>query len=553
MSAADRLVLGPVVGHTSHESALIWIQVDDDPKDYVLSIAGGGQVRFVSTELPGALEFRTAIARADGLRADWRHRYAVLRHGSAVPNGRGTFRTMPHPGSMANLTFVAISCNVENVDGAWKALAKYIDDAQPQFLLMVGDQLYLDEGKTNLFDKQNRNLPRKEMRAAIAEKYRGHWGRRVVRDVLANIPTYMVWDDHDIRDGWGSSASDSPTLVARYPRGKRIFDKCQAYFENCRDASWHFQASHNPGPGDGISTAAPNYVAGIPPPATRQAMPYAFRCGRLAVLMLDSRGERDVFREKWPILGMRQWQFIEQVFANLPPDVDALAVITPTPIASIDPEGPTMRIMGDRTDDVDAFEAGDEDDTLDPHGRDSTLGKVVDVALTIANVRLSGVTSRLLGKQLNLGNYKISNIDEARDQWSQKYSRAEQAELIRAAGKARLANRNHGTPRGLVFVSGDIHVGARFKIVCEDPPYEALSLTASGINTVHDSPPTIDVLLSRDFEVAPGITSTLQEVVVDFNFGVVQVVPTRSGAEIQGAVVHKGSSTAFGVDINLWL
>src|SRR5262245_31463538 len=115
MSATDRLVLGPVVGHTSHESALIWIQVDDDPKDYVLRIVGGDEVRFVSTEFPGPLEFRTAIARAHGLRADWRHRYVVLRNGSAVPNGRGTFRTMPHPGSMANLTFVVISCNFENV------------------------------------------------------------------------------------------------------------------------------------------------------------------------------------------------------------------------------------------------------------------------------------------------------------------------------------------------------------------------------------------------------------------------------------------------------
>ena len=540
------------MGHTSHESALIWIQVDDDPADYVLRIDGANRFQFVSTESPGPLEFRTAIARAGGLRADWRHRYAVLRRGRAIPNGRGSFRTMPAPGSMANLTFVAISCNVEDADGAWKALAKYIDDAQPQFLLMVGDQLYLDEGEIKLFDKHHRNLSREKIRAAIVEKYRRHWGRRVVRDVLANIPVYMIWDDHDIRDGWGSLASDSPTLVARYPRGKRIFDKCQAYFENCRDAYWHFQASHNPGTADGVTAAAPNYVAGIPPASTRQAMPYAFRCGRLAVLMLDSRGERDVFRETRPILGARQWQFIEQVFGNLPPDIDAIAVITSTPIASIDPEGATMKLMGDRTDDVDAFKDGDEDETLEPDMSDSKAGTAWQFALAVTNVHLSRVTGRL-GKQLNLGTFKIGNIDEARDQWSQKYARPEQADLLRAAGRARLANRPKGSPRGLIFVSGDIHVGARFKIACADPPYEALSLTASGINTVHDSKPTIDVLLSRDFEVAPGITSRLQEVAVDFNFGVVQVVPTGSGAAIQGAVVHRGGSNAVGADFGLYL
>ena len=45
-------------------------------------------------------------------------------------------------------------------------------------------------------------------------------------------------------------------------------------------------------------------------------------------MVLDSRGERDVFREDYPILGARQWTFIDEVFARLPADVDALAVVT---------------------------------------------------------------------------------------------------------------------------------------------------------------------------------------------------------------------------------
>ena len=68
--------------------------------------------------------------------------------------------------------------------------------------------------------------------------------------MLANIPTYMVWDDHDIRDGWGSLASDSPTLVAQFPRGAAIFARSDAYFQDCRDVYWHFQACHNPLQGD---------------------------------------------------------------------------------------------------------------------------------------------------------------------------------------------------------------------------------------------------------------------------------------------------------------
>ena len=277
-------------------------------------------------------------------------------------------------------------------------------------------------------------------------------------------------------------------------------------------------------------------------------MPLVFRCGRLVVLMLDSRGERDVFRAELPILGPVQWQFIEQVFANLAPDVEALAVVTATPLASIDPEGATMKLMGDRTDDIEAFRRGDETNALEP---DSGGGK--QFPLAVANVHLSRLSSAITGNQLNLGNFKIGNIDEARDQWSHKFSRPEQERLLRAAGKARLANRTPGAPRGLVFVSGDIHLGARFDVSCEDPPYRALSITASGINTIHGAPPTVNVLLSRDFEVADGIRSVLKEVVTNFNFAVVEVIPTGRGAEIQTAIAHQGASYALGVDFGRYL
>lgn len=545
--AVARIVLGPIVGHTDHQSSRVWIQVADDPASYRLRVHGAGLFGFVSTELGGQLEFRTAIAEANGLRSDTVYRYAVVREGRTIANGKGSFRTFPDPGSMAQLAVCAISCNVAEEDGQWEALGKYIAEAKPQFLLMMGDQIYMDEGGVNLFDKNRRHQPRAKRRAAMVEKYRENWSRPLVRDVLANIPVYMMWDDHDIRDGWGSSPADSPTMVELHPRGRPIFELCRAYYEDCRDAYWHFQGCHNPRPSNSSTDPAlPNYVDAAPAPGTRRAMPYAFRCGRLVVIVCDSRGDRDVFRSALPILGSEQWQFFGQVIASLAPDVEALALVTATPLASIDPDGPTMKLMGDRTDDVVAFRAGNEAGVLDLSGNTDKD----QLALAILNTHLSPKLSPFTGEQLNLGNFKLSGIDEARDQWSHKFSRPEQAALLRAAGRARLTNRAPQSPRGLIFLAGDIHVGARFTIRCEDPRYEALSLVASGINTVFDSPPTIDVLLSRDFEVAPGIRSTLKEVVVEPNFGVITVVPTGSGALIDGVVAHEGLSVAFGLDIS---
>ena len=34
--------------------------------------------------------------------------------------------------------------------------------------------------------------------------YRQHWSSRHLSDALACIPQVMMWDDHDIFDGWGS-------------------------------------------------------------------------------------------------------------------------------------------------------------------------------------------------------------------------------------------------------------------------------------------------------------------------------------------------------------
>jgi hypothetical protein len=524
-----RLQLGPVIGHTDDSSSRVWIQALDDPAVYSLRVEGAGIFPFVATE-SDPREFNTGVATAEGLRPSWQYRYAVLRRGRLIHGASGSFRTMPPPASMTPILFCAISCSSITSLGAWERFAEFVEQAAPQFVLMMGDQVYLDEDAPDVFANHFGSTS-PVRRRAMAEKYRLNWSRDPVRRVLANVPTYMLWDDHDNRDGFGSNAGDSPTLVAKHPRGEALFRKSAAYFEDARDLYWHFQACRNP----------PTYVQGPVPPGIRRAMPFAFRCGRLVVVMLDSRGERDVFRKEAPILGVEQWQFIETLLADLPPEVDALALVTPTPIASLDPNGQVMKLLGDRTDDVEAFKRGDEDGVF--HLKSSE--DVDDFLLAAAGAR----ATRFLGTPVNLGSFKISNIDEARDQWSHKFSRPEQARLLRKAGEARVANRHGGTPRELVFLSGDIHMGCIFDFSVLMPRYEAVSLTSSGISAVEDRTFALGVFVDEDVAVAPGIRSTLRELVPKFNFGVVQVVPTGDGAELNVAIAHEGNAFTVGLDI----
>lgn len=542
-----RLQLGPVVGHTDESSTRIWIQVADDPSRYALRVEGVGLFPFESTE-GGAVEFGTAIARVAGLQADRRYRYRVVRAGRFVPGASGSVRTMPPPSSMTNLLFCAISCNGAARLGAWERFATFVEDAQPSFVLMMGDQVYLDEDEPNVF-RNHFDADAARRRRAMADMYRSNWSRDALRRVFAHVPTYMLWDDHDIRDGFGSQASDSPILAAKHPRGAPIFRKSIAYFEDARDVYWHFQGCRNPRPGDHrdpllpaqLDPAFPNYVAGPVPRGQRLAMPYVFRCGRVLVLVLDSRGERDVFRAELPILGARQWAFIDEVFARLPADVDALAVVTPTPVASQDPDGQTQRLMGERTDDVEAFRRGDEEELFRPRSTKdfSDLGKAI----------VSTKIARFTGAQPNLGDFKISSIDEARDQWSHRASRREQQALLQKAFAARYAGRSAAAGRALLFLSGDLHIGCIFDVTAARPRGSAVSLTSSGISQTDDTQPLVGTFIDEEFTLAPGIRSTLRDVVNQFNFGVVQVQPTGSGAEISAVLAHEGNAFAAGLDV----
>lgn len=545
---ARRLQLGPVVGHTDDTSTRIWIQVSDDPGRYKLRVEGVGLFDFVSTEF-GAVEFGTAIAVVTGLTPDLRYRYRVTRAGRFVSGATGSVRTLPPPNSLTNLLFCAVSCNGGEQLGVWQKFSDFVDRSQPSFIVMMGDQIYMDEDKPDVF-ADHFGSDSATRRKVMAEKYRLNWSREPVRRILANVPTYMVWDDHDIRDGWGSLASDSATMAAKHPRGAAIFRKSTAFFEDARDVYWHFQGCRNPLPGDyrdplfpaQPDPALPNYIGGPIPHGQYLAMPFVFRCGRLVVLVLDSRGERDVFRKEYPILGLRQWTFIDEVFARLPADVEALAVVTATPIASQDPDGQTQRLMGLRTDDVEAFKRGDEEELFNP----KSTKDVDDLVKAIVSANIA----RRTGVQLNAGNFQVSNLDESRDQWSHRFARGEQQDLLKKSFAARYVNRNAASGRGLVFLSGDIHIGCIFDVSAIRPrPGKAVSLTSSGISQIDDTQPLVGTFIDEDFSLAFGIHSTLREVVNTFNFGVVQVQPTGSGAVIDAVLAHEGNSFAFGLEL----
>lgn len=151
-------------------------------------------------------------------------------------------------------------------------------------LLLGGDQVYGDsiwracdlDWLAKWLDlgakKKAEFSPTPEQRKAVAkfyfDLYCERWQQEGVKDVLAGVPTLMMWDDHDIFDGWGSH--DEPlqnTLVF-----KAIFAEADAAFRV-------FQLQVKPG------EAPPGSIAGA-------ALSYAQRVNEIAIVVLDLRSER---------------------------------------------------------------------------------------------------------------------------------------------------------------------------------------------------------------------------------------------------------------------
>jgi phosphodiesterase/alkaline phosphatase D-like protein len=126
----------------------------------------------------------------------------------------------------------------------WQEMAEKHSDAEEtpfSLLLLGGDQLYADSIWTAVPELQVWNaLPRKDKIARVANTtmrpqidkfydklYQTRWTDPHMSLMLASIPSVMMWDDHDIFDGWGSFPDDLlESEVFQY-----IFGCAKKYFE----------------------------------------------------------------------------------------------------------------------------------------------------------------------------------------------------------------------------------------------------------------------------------------------------------------------------------
>lgn len=218
-------------------------------------------------------------------------------------------------------------------------------------LLMGGDQIYFDAiweelAELNRWVRLSRQDQLKypvsdDLRKQIDDYYlsryaerwlpasRGPWNSRKTgddaADAMARIPTVMMWDDHDIFDGWGSFTCEMQHC--------EVF---QAMFASARKAFWIFQLQHHPKALPELKSVSRRNLSSRDPQfqeiqwtnelkGDKLALPllenqpgftYGLNIGPLSILVADLRTERS----RTQILGSSSWQAIKTWLGTHAPD-----------------------------------------------------------------------------------------------------------------------------------------------------------------------------------------------------------------------------------------
>ena len=198
----------------------------------------------------------------------------------------------------------------------WEKMVENHGQEPYALLLMGGDQLYADEiwsavptlGEWSSLSRKEK-VKRKatvQMKEQIDRFYDGlyqqRWREVNMSLMLASVPTVMMWDDHDIFDGWGSYPQDLQTCEVF----KAIFDQAKRYFE-----LFQIRSKRN--------------VSLLNPDANHYTI--AFKLFEYHILALDNRAERTLTQ----VMSDDQWRVVIN-YLNTQATTNDLLVLTAVPV-----------------------------------------------------------------------------------------------------------------------------------------------------------------------------------------------------------------------------
>lgn len=243
------LVLGPVLRHVDETAAAVWVEVSG--RSTVAVQIGTDRWSAPSFAVHG---HHYALVEVDGLEPGSSHEYAVLVDGEPAwplpdsPYPPSRIRTL---GGSRPLRVVFGSCRTSVGHDAQSTqshgvdvlcayalqMTRTEDSAWPDLVLFLGDQIYADETSEAMqeFIAGRRDIeepPGVEVQdyEEYAHLYDLAWSEPATRWLLSTLPSAMIFDDHDVRDDWNTSAQWRADMSAKPWWHDRIVGALASYW-----------------------------------------------------------------------------------------------------------------------------------------------------------------------------------------------------------------------------------------------------------------------------------------------------------------------------------
>jgi len=424
-------ILGPFLGYVTASSVKVWLHLEGGAPDVYITIHSDVTGAPIAE---GKLTFRheqlwTDCTSIDGLSPESRYFYKLWTNAAySIPldlqglkETELCFRTLPQDDDNAQIDFLLMSCHnppASEADGfngfaIWADIPQIIageSNKNVRFALLIGDQIYADDWKDRILATKSDA----DRIALYLDAYRTFWSNIHYRRVLCSLPAMLMWDDHDIVDGWGS------TLESFLPGKSEFREDWLKLFDAASSTFAIMQNIRNPLPlsslpGDGYD--------------------FCFRIGKWGFAVLDLRSHRNLLQNR--IISVEQIERLKKWVEANKKGMEALFVVSTVVFSHGSPP-------------------------LD------------DFAVSLWPFVMSAVDwlARLTkwGRGMRTNFYKtLGDIrDDIRDSWGCKENAA-QADLILDYLFA-LQNEPHN-PMNVVILCGDIHTPGYANIYSSDPAH----------------------------------------------------------------------------------
>jgi phosphodiesterase/alkaline phosphatase D-like protein len=357
-SHAVPLLLGPVLRHVGATTASVWVQTDRPATVSVLGcetrtfeVAGHhyALVPVTGLEPDRCLPYEVHL---DGVRA-WppsvspyppsviRTRGPETAHRHRVLFGSCRYAKVPDPKHAATL-------GIDALDAYAARMAQRPVEEWPDALLLLGDQVYADEltvaNRRRIAGRHDRHPEWPDDEIVGYDEYVGlyqdSWADPEIRWLMSTVPVAMIFDDHDVRDDWNTSAAWRARMQRKPWWRERIRSALVSYwvYQHLGNLSPDELASdpeyRKVGEADGdvwpvlveLADRADTEVDG----AKGARFSFRWDIGNSRVVMIDSRNGRILGDGAHLMLGDGEFRWVEDQVLD-PAPVDHLVLATSVP------------------------------------------------------------------------------------------------------------------------------------------------------------------------------------------------------------------------------